>query len=68
MSEDSIKDWYKWMKLDIDWLLNAAECLALKKENKGQKKETNNCLVTSTNAGTKNDLKLSVTCSKRRAC
>ncbi len=45
--EDSTSnDWYKGMKLDIDWLLDAAKCLVLKKEIKDQRKRpTVTCLL-----------------------
>ena len=36
-NEDSV-DWYKGMKLDINWLLEAENCLVLKKELKDQRK------------------------------
>lgn len=39
-------DWYKGMKLDVDWLLDAAKCLVLKKEIKDQRKRpTVTCLL-----------------------
>ncbi len=39
-------DWYKGMKLDVDWLLDAAKCLMLKKEIKDQRKRpTVTCLL-----------------------
>ena len=38
-------DWYKGMKLDVDWLLDAAKCLMLKKEIRDQRKRpTVTCL------------------------
>lgn len=36
-------DWYKGMKLDVDWLLDAAKCLVLKKEIKDKRKT--NCYM-----------------------
>jgi hypothetical protein len=39
-------DWYRGMKLDVDWLLDAAKCLVLKKEIKDKRKRpTVTCLL-----------------------